>query len=532
MKPRSPVLIVGLDACDPAIARHLAASGRMPTLARLFDRAARCQVRNPHGLFVGALWVSFATGIRADRHRFHCWDHIDVASYVRRLTAPPDNEQPRFWHTLSDAGRRVAVLDVPHAKADVPLNGLQVAEWGCHDRHFGFHTWPSRRAAEIDAAFGLHPILGMDAYSDREFAPDDYIHRSAPLRTLEEEVALFDGLQRGLNAKRKLNAELLADGDWDVFLTVFGESHAVGHQLWHQHDPNHPRFQSDQQRAFGGDPVAQLYGGLDAALGEMLSLVSTDATVLVLLSHGMGPHYDGTHLLDEVLGHLDLFNRAPPTGRGPKHVLKGAARALPGALQRHVTAFATPAIRRRIAGHPLVPCPEFAEPHNRARQRYFMEPNNSVIGGIRLNLAGREPQGCVQPDDVDAVCRQLRNDLLALVNVDTGGPVIRDVERVDRWYRRSSTDTMPDLFIDWERTAPIETVWSPKVGLVHAPYANWRSGDHRPDGLLLAFGPGIPAGTLLPSLDTEDFAPSIAARLGVAMADVDGRPAGWLSGRQ
>ena len=119
---------------------------------------------------------------------------------------------------------------MPHAKADVPLNGIEVAEWGCHDRHFGFHTWPSALAAKIDSAFGLHRVLGMDAYSIREWAPDDYAHREAALRTPEEDATLLNGLLHGVKAKRKLNADLLADGDWDLFLTVFGESHAVGHQ--------------------------------------------------------------------------------------------------------------------------------------------------------------------------------------------------------------------------------------------------------------------------------------------------------------
>ena len=183
---------------------------------------------------------------------------------------------------------------MPHAKADVPLNGIEVAEWGCHDRHFGFHTWPSALAAKIDSAFGLHRVLGMDAYSIREWAPDDYAHREAALRTPEEDATLLNGLLHGVKAKRKLNADLLADGDWDLFLTVFGESHAVGHQQWHLHDPAHPRFHPDSVRMVGGDPIVQIYSALDAALGETLSLVSRDATVLVLLSHGMGPHYDGT----------------------------------------------------------------------------------------------------------------------------------------------------------------------------------------------------------------------------------------------
>ncbi len=485
MTGRSPVLVVGLDACDPATTYGLVATGHLPSLGRVFARAARCRVRNPFGLFVGALWMTFATGLRPDRHRFYCWDEIEVATYVRRLTTPRSAVGTPFWQTLSDAGRRVAVLDVPHSRADAPIDGVQVVEWGCHDRHFGFHTWPPAAAAGIESAFGLHPVLGLDAHTAREFAPDDYAHRAGPLRTTEEERVLFEGLLRGLDAKRQLSATLLAEGRWDLFLTVFGESHAIGHQQWHLHDPSHPRFNPVTATAVGGDPVLQVYQKLDAALGELLCLVDDSTTVLVLLSHGMGPHYDGTYLLDEILRRIDSADRGER--------LSGGACA-------------------------LTPCPEFVEPDDRARQRFFVEPNNYVYGGVRLNLAGREPNGRVQPDEVDRVCARLSHDLLALVNVGTGGRVIRGVERADRW-----------LFIDWERTAPIETVWSPKTGLVHAPYTHWRTGDHRPDGLLLAIGPGVPRHTVLPCVDLEDIAPSIAARLDVRLEDVDGRPVPWLT---
>ena len=49
----------------------------------------------------------------------------------------------------------------------------------------------------------------------------------------------------------------------------------------------------------------------------------------------------------------------------------------------------------------------------------FMEPNNFVHGGVRLNLAGREPQGCVQPNEVDAVLN--RWPICWRVNAVTGG---------------------------------------------------------------------------------------------------------------
>ena len=66
------------------------------------------------------------------------------------------------------------------------------------------------------------------------------------------------------------------------------------------------------------------------------------------------------HLLDEVLGRLDLFNRAPPSGRGAKQMLKRAAASLPGHIQP--------------MGQALRPCPEFAEPEDRARQCYLWSP--------------------------------------------------------------------------------------------------------------------------------------------------------------
>src|SRR5947209_6634167 len=133
MTIRNKVVVAALDSCDPAIARHFATAGYLPSFARLFESAACCHVHNPPGLFVGALWTSFVTGLRADRHRFHCWDEIEIASYLRRLTLPPSLAETAFWRPLSDADRRVALIDVPHTKADAPINGLQVVEWGSHD---------------------------------------------------------------------------------------------------------------------------------------------------------------------------------------------------------------------------------------------------------------------------------------------------------------------------------------------------------------------------------------------------------------
>ena len=81
-----------------------------------------------------------------------------------------------------------------------------------------------------------------------------------------------------------------------------------------------------------------------------------------------------------------------------------------------------------------------------------------------------------------------------MINVDTGEPAVAAVYFTDDHYERVDGDPMGDLIVEWNRNAPIDTVWSPATGVVTAPYLQWRTGDHHRAGLLLATGPGVAAG--------------------------------------
>ncbi len=224
----------------------------------------------------------------------------------------------------------------------------------------------------------------------------------------------------------------------------------------------------------------------------------------------MTAHHDGTHLLDEVLARLE--------GRRVRQRIKPA---LPG-LQHLADRLGLPAGWRSPIAAALRGDPP------RSGRRFFAAPNNSVYGGIRFNLAGREPNGCVEPEEVEALTAELERELLALVNPKTGRPAVLAVHRSSDHYRRAADDRMPDLFIEWERNAAIDAVESPRIGAVVTPYRHWRTGDHKPDGLLIAVAAGVPAGAAGPALAIEDLGPTVAARLGVALDGVDGMPARWL----
>ena len=512
--------MIGLDAFDPGLARRWAASGELPVLARLFGEAAACPVENPYGLFVGALWVNFASALGPARHGFHCWNEIAPNTYAIRLRSPTPERYDSFWKRLGDAGLRVAAIDVPHSRAPAALNGVEVVEWGCHDRHFGLHSEPPALADELVEAHGLHPVLGIDPYEVRDFAADDEVARAGRYRTPAEERSLADATIAGIAAKADLIENLHRREDWDFFLAVFGEAHAIGHQQWHLHDPAHPRFDPAALAAVGRDPVLAVYRAIDDALGRLIDGLAPETLLLVHFSHGMGPHYDGEHLLAEVLRRLDQMR--PGSSKRPRRPVSPLANGL-RALARGLR---LPLGLRRRAARLLGFDFDRAIP----AQAFFQAPNNSVVGGVRLNLVGREPQGVVSCEAADRTAAMLEKELLALVNERTGRPAVLRVTRADSFYARTPGDRMPDLFIEWDRSAPLETLTSPTIGRIQIPYALWRTGDHKPEGLLLVRGAEFAAGSVLPTVAVEDLGPSIAARFGLRLDDVDGRVAPGLAG--
>jgi predicted AlkP superfamily phosphohydrolase/phosphomutase len=178
------------------------------------------------------------------------------------------------------------------------------------------------------------------------------------------------------------------------------------------------------------------------------------------------------------------------------------------------------------------------------RSACFPVNNGLAVGGIRLNLAGREPSGRLQPGtEADAFCRRLTEDLLAIIDERTGRPLISSVVRTSELYSGEHLRALPDLLVEWSDDAPLGsmTLGPPEAGRVRArsaaigivegvnDYA--RTGEHRAGGWLVAAGPGISAGNLGRAVSLLDVAPTAGALLGVPLQDVDGMPIAELLGR-
>src|SRR5262249_2180174 len=143
-----------------------------------------------------------------------------------------------FWNVLSRAGRQVCLFDVPKSPLCRDLNGLQIVDWGTHDADVPACSWPAGLIDEMQARHGMSPFRRCDWV----------MHGPTPERDLR------DHLLARVASKVAIAEDLLARGKWDLFMTIFGDSHCVGHQCWHLHDPTHPRHDPALATTLG-DPV-------------------------------------------------------------------------------------------------------------------------------------------------------------------------------------------------------------------------------------------------------------------------------------
>jgi len=115
-------------------------------------------------------------------------------------------------------------------------------------------------------------------------------------------------------------------------------------------------------------------------------------------------------------------------------------------------------------------------------------------GYLRINLRGRESPGVVEPGaEYDRLCETLAEGLMTFVDADTQQPVVSDVRRCDELFGDGThLHELPDLIVRWAPSdaATHRAIASPRHGSIAWPdpgsNPDGRSGNHRPEGFLLA----------------------------------------------
>ena len=279
---------------------------------------------------------------------------------------------------------------------------------------------------------------------------------------------------------------------------MFKESHCIGHQCWHLLDETHPRYNHELAKRLS-NPIKRVYQALDTAIGHVLTLVGPEANVIVFSDLGMGSNYTGENLLDAIL--LRLESSMSPLWRRSYFTVKRFEDEVRTWLFRH---------------------------NNWSLRSYrtaFQLEHNEMSGAIRINLKGREPHGRIQiGKELEEFYACLTQDLLDLINSDTGTPIVDQVLRTDAVFDGEHRDCLPDLFAVWRRDAPIRAMASPKIGELRAESPQYRTGNHVANGIYIGYGPSVYAEKQPCPASIMDIGPTIAALLETPLPGTDGKP--------
>jgi predicted AlkP superfamily phosphohydrolase/phosphomutase len=454
----SKALVIGLDCAAPQLVFERWL-GDLPTLRSLTERGAYGVLESCDPPITVPAWASMTASRSPGALGFYGFRNRRDHSYDSLVFADSRSVRvPRVWDVLSARGRPVIVLGVPQTYPVTRVNGVMVSCFLTPDTETSQYTYPPELKEEIEGLVGRY-MVDVDNF-----------------RT-EEKARLLGDIEEMTEKRFRLAGHLLETRPWDLFFMVEMGTDRIHHGFWRFSDPEHRLYEPGNEYE---QAMLDYYRALDAKIAGLLRFADEETAVLVVSDHG-AKRMDGGICVNEWLrreGYLTL--KEEPT-------------------------------------EPTRLTPDLVD-----WERTTAWGEGGYYCRLFLNVAGREPQGTVAPEDYERVRGELKAKLEALGDAD-GRPIGTIANRPEDLYveRRG---VPPDLLVYFG-----DLYWR-SVGLVGTGAVHVFENDTGPDdanhareGLYVLAGNGVPAGAG-PARDLRDIAPTILDLLGEEIpADMEGR---------
>lgn len=501
------VIVIGLDGATFDLIKPWATAGYLPTLHRLLQAGAHGELRSTVPPMTAPAWTSFATGCNPGKHRLYDWIAREPDSYKFTPVTALDGTAPTLYTLLSEHGRSVVALNVPMTYPPTAVNGVMVSGMPTPSTNVTF-TYPEQAYQDILDAVGdyiLYPDPG-EAYSDSGI--DAFLERL--YRCTDLRLRAFDYL-------RAREAAAFA-------MMVFNGTDTISHALWKFMDPQHP-LHDPAKAARYGNAIRDYYRAVDGLLAPLVDDLADDTTLILMSDHGFGPFHKFIHVNNWLIEQgfmavkpglrARLKQRLFNLGFSPMNVYNTLMSLGFGKLKREV-------VRGQGQGLLKTLFLSFEDVDWERTAAYSL----GNVGQIYLNVAGREPQGCVAPG---AEYERVRDEIIArlgeLRDPATGEKVVETVYRREEIYHGAQLERAPDIvflptrleyfgFGEYEFGSH-KIIEAMRRGI---------SGTHRMNGIFLAYGKAIRPASETPNASLVDLAPTILHLMSVPIPEhMDGR---------
>ena len=249
------VLVIGLDGVPFSLLKALSAEGKLPNWAKLLESGSFKRMNSVHPCVSSVAWASYMTGKNPGKHNIYGFVDRDPGSMDVFIPTSRDMTGKTLWEILSQAGKRVVVINVPVTFPPREVNGILISGFLCPN--IDKIAYPNEQASVL-REMGYR--IDVDAWQARKsldrFLED--LHQ-----TLDKRIeAMFHFMERE---------------EWDFFQIHIMETDRINHFLWGLWEEGDPQY---------GPEFIKYYQKIDTFLGQINAGLEEGTQLIVLSDHG------------------------------------------------------------------------------------------------------------------------------------------------------------------------------------------------------------------------------------------------------
>jgi predicted AlkP superfamily phosphohydrolase/phosphomutase len=281
------VVFIGLDGTPYTFLKRLIDEGRAPNAARLAEQGSLLHMESTWPWVSSVAWSTMMTGVNPGKHNIYGFIDRDPATYKQFIPTSRNMQARTLWEVLSDAGKRVIVVNVPVTYPPRQVNGILVG---------GFLSPSLEKAVHPPAYLATLQSLG-------------YIVDADPWKARESKDLAIQEVNAVLDARVRTLYHLLEREEWDYLHVHIMETDRLHHFLWQQMEEDHPTY---------GPAFYDFYQRIDDMLGQVAGKLDGNTTLVWMSDHGFctvkREVYVNRWLMDK--GWLRLRNVPPDRKKG------------------------------------------------------------------------------------------------------------------------------------------------------------------------------------------------------------------------
>jgi predicted AlkP superfamily phosphohydrolase/phosphomutase len=502
-RPRSGLetLLVGLDAaCGPVFDRLEKRGAELPALEEILANGASGPLESQLPPWTASAWPSLYTGTNPGNHGV--FGFLDYSGYDWDVVNATDVREHALWELLDDEGKSSVVVNVPVTHPPKEFDGALIPGYVAPDSPT---CHPDGLLDDVREELGAYRVYPR--------------HTGGEEASTDEKIAEY----RTVTRMRGESFRYLADRFSPEFGFVqFQTTDTVFHEC-------------------PGDFAAlqAVYEAVDEQVGEILDTCDPD-TVIVASDHGIGRYSGYDVRVNSFLRDEGYVETARGGGMPSWDVLRDEQffddegsesgtdalleRAMGGLTRMGITSQRLNAVLDRLGLAELVVAHAPKAMVRAGTERVDFPASTAyarshIECGIRLNVAGREPDGVVPADEYEEI-RAVLIDRLATLETPDGKPAFDDVAPREDYFHGSEAEDAVDIvlvpraFDQFLSTQLRGETFGPPT----EPY------NHKRDGMVAATGTGIDSDGSLADAHLFDVAPTVLASLGLPRGDhMDGK---------